>query len=83
MTCRRCLLAAMEAERPLFALMREWIDALPEENRTAPGAYRTRLAACQACDALVNGMCGLCGCYVELRAAKANQRCPGLPARWG
>lgn len=81
--CRRCLLADMEEERPLHLLMREWLDSMPEEHKAAPEIYLARLSACATCDELMNGMCRLCGCYVELRAAKANQRCPNAPSKWG
>jgi hypothetical protein len=80
--CRRCLLAEMENEKPLYLLMREWLAALTPEERTDPACYEARLALCRQCDALGDGMCALCGCYVELRAAKARAACPATPPRW-
>ena len=56
--------------------------ALPEERRTEESAYRARLAACRACGHLAEGTCGLCGCYVEYRAAQAHKHCPNVPGRW-
>ena len=47
---------------------------LPETSR--------RLAICRDCDQLRSGLCALCGCYVELRAAKGRMGCPALPPRW-
>lgn len=82
MICRRCLLCDMESEKPLYELMREWLAAVPAGQRAAPETYRARLAACRGCDRLNSGMCALCGCYVELRAAKQRMTCPATPARW-
>jgi len=80
--CRRCLLAEMEREQPLYLLMREWLDAIPAEERAPPDLYQKRLRGCQECDALADGLCGLCGCYVELRAAKMRKTCPASPGKW-
>ena len=74
--CRRCLLSEMEDERPLHLLMKEWLNAIPDEQKAGPDIYRARLDVCKACDHLFGGLCRLCGCYVELRAAKARMDCP-------
>ena len=39
-------------------------------------------ALCKACGHLVNGMCELCGCFVEVRASKKNQRCAQSADIW-
>ena len=44
--------------------------------------YRRRLALCKGCGELANGICAQCGCFVELRAAKRQNRCPAFPPRW-
>ena len=80
--CRRCLLEDMPSEAELAQSIRELIDLLPEHMRTPAQITAARLAACRACDRLHSGMCTLCGCYVELRAAKAPMHCPDIPARW-
>jgi hypothetical protein len=72
----------MEEEKPLYLLMREWLSALPAEERASRARYEARLAACRACDRLSDGLCAVCGCYVELRAAKARLSCPDSPPRW-
>ena len=82
MICRRCLLAEMESEKPLYELLREWLTALPPEETAAPETVQARLSACHACDHLTSGMCALCGCYVELRAAMKRAQCPDVPRRW-
>jgi hypothetical protein len=82
MICRRCLLADMESEKPLYDLMLEWLAAVPPEDKAAPEVYRARLEACRGCGELVSGLCGQCGCYVELRAAKKGLGCAGTEKKW-
>ena len=72
----------MPGEKALAALIRERIELLPEEERAGAEVVAARLAVCKGCDRLVSGTCALCGCYVELRAAKGKQRCPEVPAKW-
>lgn len=81
--CRRCLLADMQGERPLYEIIAEYLQAMPEEQKATETSYQNRLSVCKDCDALANGTCRLCGCYVEVRAAKAWQSCPDVPPRWG
>ena len=50
--------------------------------RELDGTYAHRLELCKACGHLVNGMCELCGCFVEVRAAKINQHCAETAQRW-
>lgn len=66
----------------MYELVREYIDALPEEMRADDELYQARLSLCRECDRLRNGTCLLCGCYVEMRAAKKHMSCPMVPARW-
>ena len=56
---------------------------LPEQERTPAGEYEARLASCRECPELVNATCNLCGCYVEIRAARRSSSCPATPPRWG
>ena len=58
-----------------FATLQAYIDAIPEDEKASGAVYEARLAKCKACHHLLDGMCVLCGCYVELRAAKVLQRC--------
>jgi len=60
------------------------MEKIPPEQRTDDAAYRARLASCKECDQLLSGVCMKCGCYVELRAAFAAQKCPNAKDRkWG
>lgn len=80
--CRRCLLEDMPSQAALAASIRDLIALLPEDKRAPREETSRRLAICRACDQLRSGMCALCGCYVELRAAKARMGCPALLPRW-
>ena len=64
-------------------IVAEYVASLPEDARVSEEIYRKRLAACEGCASLADGMCRECGCYVEARAAKAGLKCPGVPSRWG
>lgn len=80
--CRRCLLSQMPEEGELQRLIEERIALLTEEEKAPEPERRRRLDICRACDRLVSGTCGLCGCYVELRAAKKQMACPDVPKKW-
>ena len=72
--CKRCLLHETNQEE-LLATIRDYIESISDEIRTPPDLYEKRLAICKTCDNLVNGMCRLCGCFVEVRAAKKDNYC--------
>ena len=80
--CRRCLLEDMPSEAALMENIRDLIALLPAEKRAADDVRASRLKQCRLCDHLNDGTCALCGCFVELRAAKAFMRCPQVPPRW-
>ena len=78
----RCLLEDLPSAAELATSIRELIAQLPPERRAPEETVQIRLDACRACSHLADGLCALCGCYVELRAAKQPSRCPELPDRW-
>lgn len=55
---------------------------LPPEQCVDDAAYAKRLAACEACEFLLRGACGKCGCFVIVRAKRKNKDCPLFPSRW-
>ena len=80
--CRRCLdLRVPEGE--LIAYLDKYVSELPERERASDEVYRARLSACADCPERAEATCRLCGCYVQVRAAKRRMRCPfaGAP-RW-
>jgi len=82
MICPGCLLRDMDFERPLYELVREVISAMEPALKAAESVYESRLEICKKCLNLQSGMCKLCGCYVEVRAARRDQRCPDILPRW-
>lgn len=74
--CRRCLLEGVDRDK-ITAMIEGYLDALPEEERTPEALYRERLAVCETCPNLSNGLCSQCGCFVLYRAGKTSSSCPG------
>lgn len=74
--CRKCLTREMADQEELFRNLQDYIDRLEPEVRVDSEEYETRLAVCRECDMLLAGMCRVCGCYVELRAAMKRKHCP-------
>ena len=53
-----------------------------DEKKADEALYKKRLEICTECDCLINGMCSKCGCFVEMRAAFAINRCPHEDKLW-
>lgn len=79
--CRRCLAKEMP-DGQYFRNMYDYISRLEEEIKTPAEIYEERLAACKQCGSLLNGMCRICGCFVEMRAAIAKNSCPDIHKKW-
>ncbi len=79
--CRKCLMREL-AEDEYYVNLQGYIDAVDEELKANEKEYERRLNICRECDSLISGMCGKCGCYVELRAVMENGYCPDVPRRW-
>lgn len=83
--CRKCFLREMELQGGLKASyqnMLERIEMMDSELRCTGEAYDARLAQCKKCEYLAEGMCALCGCFAESRAAVKANSCPAEPKRW-
>ena len=74
--CRKCLTRDMIGKDEYFKTLQELIENIPEDVKTPKALYEERLKVCTECERLADGMCTACGCYVELRAAKASGNCP-------
>ena len=72
--CKRCLLLQSGDEKN-FALIKEYIEKIPQNEKSTEELYNKRLEVCAKCDNLISGMCLKCGCYVEFRAAFKNKAC--------
>ena len=74
--CRKCLTRDMVGKEEYFLSLREYIANLDPDIKADEALYEERLAVCKECDLLLEGMCRICGCYVELRAVVAKNICP-------
>lgn len=79
--CRKCLIRE-ENQAEYFSRLDQYIAGLDEDDRVSQEEYERRLLLCGNCPRLMNGMCRLCGCFVELRAALKVRKCPDIPGRW-
>ena len=72
--CRKCL-PEQNNEEAFYEDLSRYIQRMDEDLKVDQRAYEKRLNIC-------NGMCRLCGCFVELRAVQKVRKCPDLPAKW-
>lgn len=79
--CKKCLLDKVMGEAE-YKHMQDYINAIDSHIKTNEEDYRIRLNACMECENLINGMCKLCGCYVEMRAAVKKNYCPNIKRKW-
>lgn len=79
--CRKCLTKEMP-DSAYYENMYDYIARLDENIKASEEVYQARLSACKQCDSLLNGMCRVCGCFVELRAAITRNQCPAVSPKW-
>lgn len=72
--CLQCLLREMNQEEYMENLY-SYINRLDKDIKADKALYEERLSVCKECRYLADGMCRACGCFVELRAVIANNRC--------
>lgn len=79
--CRKCL-PEREMGEAYFDNLARYIERMDESIKVAGEIYEHRLSICGTCEEQMQGLCRLCGCFVELRAAQKVRRCPCIPAKW-
>ena len=79
--CTRCLLEEA-GKQDIYELIRKRIEEIAPALRTEESEYRSRLEQCRTCEHLSGGTCLKCGCYAELRAARADSYCPHENRYW-
>ncbi len=79
--CVRCLLEAA-GKGDIYEQIKAQIEKIPPALRAEQALYNERLELCKACEALSGGTCNKCGCYAELRAARADSYCPHEKRFW-
>lgn len=73
--CGRCLLSEFDM-KAYSETIKDYIETIPMEKRASHEEYKARLDVCRECKELLDGMCSECGCFAEIRAAKAYMSCP-------
>ena len=79
--CKKCLLDKLFEEKE-YQHLQDYIKNLDEYIKTEDKEYKERLGICMKCDNLINGMCRICGCFVEMRAAVKKNHCPDIEKHW-
>ena len=79
--CKKCLLKDMP-ENVYFKNLYDYIETLSDDIKADTKEYERRLSICKECDNLLNGMCRICGCFIELRAVIEKNYCPGMDRKW-
>ena len=71
--CRKCL-PGQNNEETFYEDLSRYIQRMDEDLKVDQQIYEKRLNICSTCDRLMNGMCRLCGCFVELYRRCENVR---------
>lgn len=79
--CKKCLLDKVMGEAE-YKHMQDYIGSIDSNIKTSEEDYKIRLNICMECENLINGMCKLCGCFVEMRAAVKKNYCPNAEKKW-
>jgi hypothetical protein len=79
--CKRCLLEDFAPDEYIQS-MRTYIKGLARESKADEAVYIKRLNICKECENLYEGMCRICGCFVEYRAALKYKDCPDVVPKW-
>ena len=79
--CKRCTYLNMSDE-DYDRYIRRILAGMKPREKVNEDVYRARLASCSTCVHLQNGVCGMCGCFVELRAAGISSDCPMRKREW-
>ena len=62
--CRKCL-PGQNNEEAFYEDLSRYIQRMDEDLKVDQQIYEKRLNICSTCDRLMNGMCRLCGCFVN------------------
>lgn len=73
--CRKCLLQDLD-QKSYYKTIYKLIENIEEDIKSEKALYEERLFICRTCSYLREGICGACGCFVELRAAVTSHKCP-------
>lgn len=78
--CRLC--TAFEQDHDaLKGQLHTYIASLSSEQKVDDQLYQQRLEKCETCEAMHQGLCQYCGCFVIVRAVKKRMTCPNPTGR--
>lgn len=80
-TCPSCV-ARHANEGSYDEYVKAYLNSLPDEIKTPEKEYARRLDICSSCNEYISKVCVLCGCFVEIRAAKRIMYCPLSFDKW-
>ncbi len=78
--CRLCTDFEQEGEALRDQLVK-YISSLSVEDKVDDLLYQERLEICETCEAMNQGLCKYCGCFVIVRAVKKKMSCPNPKGR--
>jgi hypothetical protein len=73
--CRICMEFEQDGD-VLRTHIEKYLRTLSEEEKIDEASYFNRLSLCEKCEALNQGLCKYCGCFVIVRAIKKRLNCP-------
>lgn len=79
--CRNCLFSDQE-KIEMQKSLEEYLSSLSPETKAGERLFEERLKLCTACPDQLDGLCRICGCFVQARAAKQQSYCPAVSRRW-
>ncbi|MFA9377075.1 MAG: DUF6171 family protein [Lachnotalea sp.] len=79
--CKKCLLKDFP-NAEYFTHLYDYINNLDRDIKVDDIEYERRLNICINCPDYAQGMCRVCGCFVELRAVICTNECAALEHRW-
>lgn len=79
--CKKCLLYD-SPQAKYFTHLYEYINNLEDDIKVDDTEYDKRLNTCITCNDYLQGMCRVCGCFVELRAIIRENECAAPNKKW-
>lgn len=78
--CRTCGGSVVGNSGSLQSIITDYLLTLDPETCVPEELYQTRLGHCSSCPGMHDLTCRYCGCFVQVRAKRADRHCP-LPGQ--
>lgn len=79
--CKKCLLRDFSSSE-YKEHIKIYLEGIDKDRKTPKDLYENRLQKCRECEALRDGLCAKCGCFVEFRASIRSNQCPKSKKEW-